>query len=93
MKFYLETASGLSVNKLEGFQLTPATYQQSCNVNDPNAEVNSVVAFTTEINSVEDILRLVDLTGGEVVVEWVAKYPPAAPRQHIPVLRIVDAPL
>lgn len=88
MKFYLETASGLSVNKVEGFELKNESYQVRAN---PSAPLETKEAFTTEITTIDELLKFVNLmAGGEVVVEWQEKFPPMPPRQHIPTLRIVD---
>jgi hypothetical protein len=88
LKFYIETASGDEPSrKVAGFTTKEESFPVKAN---PTAPEETQRAFTVEINTLTELLRLVDKTVGAVVVEWQAKYPPAPPRQHIPVLRIVD---
>lgn len=91
MKFYLETASGDTKQKVDvlscWFKIETANFKQKPN---PSAQEETVIAFTVEIDSLEELLKLVDSSGGSIVIDWQHRYPPAEPRQHIPVLRIVD---
>jgi hypothetical protein len=87
MKFYLETASGRFIKELDGFIIKDESYQYQAK---PGGPLYTRSAFTVEVNTLEELLDLVDKNLGGVVVEWQAQYPPAAPIQHIPILRIVD---
>lgn len=87
MKFYLETASGKFLRSVEGFKIELASYKYKPS---PSAPEETQLAYTVEVDSLEELLSLVDKTGGAVVLEWQEKYPPATPRQHIPALRVVD---
>lgn len=91
MKFYFEMVSGEIPVLPDGLNnvLVDASYRYRPNPKETREDVQP--AWQISIDNIGELLALADAFGLPVMVAWKKDYPPAEPREHIPVLSVLDA--